>query len=61
MINTTIFTKSNVSDDELRQCQRQSDETYGVMCRCCPHSPRCTGLALKELAKMMNEYKENNK
>ena len=55
MINTSIFINQNASDDELRECQRQSDETYGVMCRACPHSPRCTSLALKELSRKMKE------
>lgn len=61
MFNAPIFNKSNPSDDELRQCARQPDETCGFMCRCCPHTQRCTGLALKDFAKFMKEYKENNK
>ena len=55
MIKTTIFTNPNASDDELRECQQQSDETYSIMCRVCPHTSRCTGLALKELSRRMRE------
>lgn len=49
------------SDDEILECCRHPDRDSGSMCMGCPCIPRCRGLALKELAKTMKKYMEENK
>lgn len=55
MIDTSILTKPNASEDEVFNCWSHTEPSDVVFCRVCPHGYLCRDRAIKSLMDKLDE------
>lgn len=60
MIDTSILTKQNASEDEVFNCWTHTEPSDVVFCRVCTHAYLCRDRAIRSLMNEMNKQEENN-
>lgn len=58
MIDTSMLTKQNASEDEVFNCWSHTEPSDVVFCRVCPHAYLCRGRAIKSIMDKMNEQEK---
>ena len=58
MIDISILTKQNASEDEVFNCWSHTEPSDVVFCRVCPNAYLCRDRAIKSLMDKINEQEK---
>ena len=60
MIDTNVFHKHDASDKDIISCLSHIEDSDYLLCRVCPHFPKCVGFAMKRLSMKLKECNNEN-